>query len=93
VGRGYRGGVGRVEALDELGARPGRGYIRSERVLAAVEDLIGLAPGYAYQVLLDLAQPWSVPVTLVSGQGNFGSRQNDPPASFRYTDARISAPA
>ena len=28
--------------------------------------------------------------TLVSGQGNFGSRQNDPPAGLRYTEARLS---
>jgi DNA gyrase/topoisomerase IV subunit A len=92
---GERSGLGEVEiavlsALDSLGARPGRGYVRSARVLAVIEDLIGLAPGYAYQVLIDLAQPWTVPVTLVSGQGNFGSRGNDPPASFRYTDARLS---
>jgi DNA gyrase/topoisomerase IV subunit A len=90
-----RSGLGEVEiavlkALDSLGARPDRGHVRSARVLAAVEDLIGLAPGYAYQVLIDLAQPWTVPVTLVNGQGNFGSRGNDPPANFRYTDARLS---
>lgn len=92
---GERSGLGEVEiavlnALDSLGARPGRGFVRSARVLAAVEDLIGLAPGYAYQVLPDLAQPWTVPVTLVSGQGNFGGRGNDPAANFRYTDARLS---
>lgn len=90
-----RSGLGEAEiavlkALDSLGARADRGYVRSARVLAAVEDLIGLAPGYAYQVLIDLAQPWTVPVTLVSGQGNFGSRGNDPPANFRYTGARLS---
>lgn len=92
---GERSGLGVVElavldALDSLGARAVRGYVRSDRVLAVVEDRIGLAPGYAYQVLIDLAQPWTVPVTLVSGQGNFGSRQNDPPANFRYTEARLS---
>lgn len=90
-----RSGLGAVEvavlaALDSLGARSGGGYVKSARVLAAVEDAIGLAPGYAYEVLLDLAQPWTVPVTLVSGQGNFGSRSGGPPANFRYTEARLS---
>jgi hypothetical protein len=91
-----RTGLGAVEvailsALDSLGARPGRGYVTTTRVLTAVDDAIGLAPGYAYRVVLDLAQAWTVPVTLVSGQGNFGSRQGDPPANFRYTEARLSA--
>lgn len=44
----------------------------------------------AYQVLIDLAQPWKLPVPLVEGIGNFGGRGNDPPASPRYTEARLS---
>jgi hypothetical protein len=51
---GERSGVGLVEcaileALDSLGARPGRGYRTNARVLSAVDDRIGLAPGYAYE--------------------------------------------
>ncbi len=92
---GERSGLGLVEctfleALDSLGARPGRGYRVSTRVLAAVEDRIGLAPGYAYEVLLDLARRWMMPVNVVSGQGNFGSRGDDPPANPPYTEARLS---
>jgi hypothetical protein len=41
-------------------------------------------------VLIDLAQPWKLPVPLVERRGNFGSRGNDPPASPRYTEARLS---
>jgi AraC-like DNA-binding protein len=48
------------------------------------------APWYAYPVLVDLAQPWKMPVTLVDGQGNFGSRGNDPAASRRYTESRLT---
>jgi DNA gyrase/topoisomerase IV subunit A len=93
---GVRSGLGVVElailaALDSVGARPGRGFFKSGRALALVEESIGLGPGYAYRVLVDLAQPWTVPVPLVSGHGNLGSRANDPPANFRYTKARISA--
>ena len=92
---GERSGLGVVEvaileALDSAGARPDRGYVRSARVLDAVEQAIGLGPGYAYRMLVDLAQPWTVSVPLVSGQGNFGSRGNDPPANFRYTQARLA---
>ena len=59
-------------------------------MLAIVEERIGLAPGYAYQVLTDLALPWKVPVPLVDGHGNFGSPDGDPPAGWRYTDVRLS---
>ncbi len=41
-------------------------------------------------MLVDLAQPWKPPIPLVEGQGNFGSRGNDPPASPYYTEARLS---
>jgi len=60
------------------------------RVLQAVDTQIGLAPGYAYQLLVDLAQPWTLALPLVDGVGNFGSRGNDPPANYRYTETRLS---
>jgi hypothetical protein len=79
-----------LEALDGLGGRAGGRYIRCEKVLAAVEDSIGLARGYGYDVLVDLALPWKMPIPLVSPQGNFGGRGNDPPANPPYTEARLS---
>lgn len=90
-----RSGVGLVElaileALDSLGAQADEEPVTSTRVLAAVDDSIGLAPGYAYEVLLDLARPWTIPVRLVHGGGNLGSRGNDPAANYRYTEARLS---
>jgi DNA gyrase/topoisomerase IV subunit A len=93
---GERSGVGLVElavleALDSLGARPGRGHRKNATVLAAVEDHIGLAPGYAYEVLLDLARPWTMPLSLIDGHGNFGSRGDHPAANPRYTESRLSA--
>jgi hypothetical protein len=92
---GQRSGVGLVElaileALDTRRARPRGRAVSCEKILAALEDEIGLARGYAYQVLIDLAQPWKLPVPLIEGIGNFGSRGNDPPASPRYTEARLS---
>ncbi len=90
-----RTGVGLVEvavleAIHGLGGQPDRGFRKSSRVLDAVETSIGLAPAYGYQVLVDLVQPWRMPVPLVSGQGNFGSPGNDPPAGARYTEVRLS---
>lgn len=92
---GQRSGVGLVElaileALDARRARPGRRPVQCEKLLAALESQLGLARGYAYPVLIDLIQPWKLPIPLVEGRGNFGSRGNDPPASPRYTDARLS---
>lgn len=92
---GQRSGVGLVELaiLEALDARRARSRARAvscEKVLAALEDEIGLARGYAYQVLIDLAQPWKLPAPLIEKFGNFGSRGNDPPASPRYTEARLS---
>jgi len=87
---GRRSGVGLVElaileALDARRARPGGKPVSCEKLLAALEGELGLARGYAYQVLIDLAQEWKLPVPLVEGRGNFGSRGSDPPASPRYT--------
>jgi hypothetical protein len=84
-----RTGLGVVE-IALLEALETSQFLRSDKALDRVEERIGLAPGYAYEVLVDLARPWTMPVNLVQGQGNFGSRGNDPPANFRYTEARIT---
>ena len=36
-----------------------------------------------------MAQPWAMREMLIEGQGNFGSVEGDPPASMRYTEARL----
>ncbi|HEX6466688.1 MAG TPA: DNA gyrase subunit A [Terriglobales bacterium] len=43
-----------------------------------------------YDALVRLAQPWSMRYPLVDGQGNFGSVDGDPPAAYRYTEARMT---
>jgi DNA gyrase/topoisomerase IV, subunit A len=92
---GQRSGVGLVElaileTLDARRAWPGRRASPCLKVLAALEDELGLVRGYAYQVLIDMALPWKIPIPLIEGQGNFGGRGNDPPASPYYTEARMS---
>ena len=43
-----------------------------------------------YDALVRLAQNFSIRCTLVDGHGNFGSVDGDPPAAYRYTEARLS---
>lgn len=42
-----------------------------------------------YEAMVRLAQDFSMRHTLVDGHGNFGSRDGDPPAAYRYTEARL----
>jgi DNA gyrase subunit A len=43
-----------------------------------------------YESMVRMAQGFSLRYTLVDGHGNFGSRDGDPPAAMRYTEARLS---
>lgn len=43
-----------------------------------------------YDALVRLAQPFSLRYPLVDGHGNFGSMDGDPPAAYRYTEARMA---
>ncbi len=43
-----------------------------------------------YDALVRLAQPWNMSMTLVDGQGNFGSVDGDPPAAYRYTESKLT---
>jgi len=43
-----------------------------------------------YEAMVHLAQPFSMRYPLIEGQGNFGSRDGDAAAAYRYTEARLS---
>jgi len=43
-----------------------------------------------YDTMVRMAQDFSLRHMLVDGHGNFGSRDGDPPAAYRYTEARLS---
>ncbi|MDR1364034.1 MAG: DNA gyrase subunit A [Oscillospiraceae bacterium] len=43
-----------------------------------------------YDALVRMAQDFSIRYTLIDGHGNFGSVDGDPPAAYRYTEARMS---
>ncbi len=42
-----------------------------------------------YDSMVRMAQEWAMRYMLVNGQGNFGSMDGDPPAAYRYTEARM----
>jgi DNA gyrase subunit A len=49
--------------------------------------------GALYEALVRMSQNWVLRVPLVYGQGNFGSVDGDPPAAYRYTEAKLTRPA
>ncbi len=44
-----------------------------------------------YEALVRMSQPWAIRMPLIDFQGNNGSIDGDPPAAYRYTEARLSA--
>jgi DNA gyrase subunit A len=81
-------------AMSEEGHTPDRRYVKSAVV---VGDVMGRYHPHGdqaiYDALVRLAQPFSMGLMLVDGQGNFGSVDGDPPAQMRYTECRMAAPA
>lgn len=78
-------------AMHELGLVPTKGTLKCARI---VGDTIGKyhphGDASAYGALVNMAQPWYMRDVLVSGQGNFGTPEGDPPAAYRYTEAKLS---
>ncbi|MDR0248263.1 MAG: DNA gyrase subunit A [Oscillospiraceae bacterium] len=60
----------------------------------AVGDVLGRyhphGDASVYDALVRLAQPFSLRAPLIDGHGNFGNIDGDPPAAYRYTEARLS---
>jgi DNA gyrase subunit A len=46
-----------------------------------------------YEAMVRLSQDWVMRVPLVHGEGNFGSVDGDPPAAYRYTEAKLTRAA
>src|SRR6267143_2139286 len=78
-------------AMNELGLVPGRPYKKSATV---VGDVLGKYHPHGdvalYDSLVRMVQSFSLRYPLVDGQGNFGSVDGDPPAAYRYTEARLT---
>jgi DNA gyrase subunit A len=73
------------------GFRPDRGRFKCSRVVGEVMgNYHPHGDSAIYDALVRMAQPWSMRMPLVDGQGNFGSPGNDPPAAMRYTECRLA---
>src|SRR6478609_5750833 len=68
-----------------------QGYVKCARY---VGDVLGKYHPHGdtstYEALVHLAQPFSMRYPLIDGQGNFGSRDGDSAAAYRYTEAKLS---
>jgi len=81
-------------SMGEQGHTPDRSYVKSARV---VGDVMGKYHPHGdvaiYDTMVRMAQPFSMSLLLIDGQGNFGSVDNDPPAAMRYTESRMTRAA
>jgi len=78
-------------AMNDLGLQPGRKHVKCAKIVG--ETMGNYHPHgdqAIYPTLVHMAQPWAMRECLVNGQGNFGSVDGDPPASMRYTEARLA---
>ena len=78
-------------AMSEMGLAFNRAY---RKCAGIVGEVLGNyhphGDASVYDALVRMAQDFSLRYPLVDGQGNFGSVDGDPPAAYRYTEARLS---
>jgi len=81
-------------SMFDIGMTSDKSYSKSAR---AVGDVLARFHPHGdqsvYDALVRMAQPFSMGLTLIDGQGNFGSIDNDPPAAMRYTECRMTKAA
>jgi DNA gyrase subunit A len=78
-------------AMGEMGLNFNRPTKKCARIIG---DVLGKYHPHGdtavYDALVRMAQPFSMRYPLIDGQGNFGSVDGDPPAAYRYTEARLA---
>lgn len=78
-------------SMEKNGWRPTSKFVKSARIIG---DVMGKYHPHGdssiYDSMVRLAQDWSTRYLLVTGQGNFGSMDGDPPAAHRYTEAKMN---
>lgn len=81
-------------AMNETGNTHDKSYRKSAR---PVGDVMGKYHPHGdssiYEALVRMAQPFSMSLPLLDGQGNFGSMDGDSPAAMRYTEVRLDKPS
>src|SRR5438552_13948907 len=103
---GYAVSTVKSRALPEIadGLKPGQrrslyamgdaGGTRFSKCARFVGEVLGKyhphGDSSTYEALVHLAQPFSMRYPLIDGQGNFGSRDGDAAAAYRYTEAKLS---
>jgi DNA gyrase subunit A len=79
-------------AMFREGLLPGRKYSKCAGVVGEVlKKYHPHGDTAVYDALVRLAQDFNMRYPLIDGQGNFGSVDGDPPAAYRYTEARLAA--
>lgn len=77
-------------SMQQMGLKPNTQTKKSARI---VGDVIGKYHPHGdtavYDAMVRMAQDFSLRYPLVFGQGNFGSIDGDPPAAYRYTEAKL----
>jgi DNA gyrase subunit A len=78
-------------AMHEEGLLPTRAYSKCAGVVGEVlKHYHPHGDSAVYDALVRMAQDFSLRYPLIDGQGNFGSIDGDPPAAYRYTEARLA---
>jgi len=79
-----------LHAMNERAWRSDRSYVKSAKI---VGEVIGNYHPHGdtavYETMVRMAQDFSMRLPIIDGQGNFGSVDGDPPAAYRYTEARL----
>ncbi len=77
--------------MDKMGIRATGKTVKSAQIVGEVMGKYHPHGDTAiYDSMVRMAQPWALRYMLVSGQGNFGSMDGDPPAAYRYTEAKMA---
>jgi len=79
-----------LHAMNERAWRSDRPYVKSAKI---VGEVIGNYHPHGdvavYDTMVRMAQDFSMRMPIIDGQGNFGSIDGDPPAAYRYTEAKL----
>src|SRR5687767_281590 len=79
-------------AMRTMGLASNRAYRKCAKIVGEVMgNYHPHGDASIYDTLVRLAQDFNMRYPLVDGQGNFGSVDGDPPAAYRYTEARLEA--
>jgi DNA gyrase subunit A len=81
-------------AMREMGMDPGKQHRKCAGIIGEVlKSFHPHGDSSVYDALVRMAQDFTLRYPLVDGHGNFGSIDPDPPAAYRYTEARLARPS